>query len=550
MVLSVRFSSGDRALRIRLGISTVGALLALMVVAPAGAAPRFVPGELLVRFEVGAGAAVQDETVRARRARVERALPLRGLKLVRLPADTSVAEAIASFERDPDVLYAQPNHVYEVTRFPNDPGFEHLWGLHNVGQAVNGVSGIADADVDAPEAWDLTIGSANVVVAVVDTGMDYTHPDLAPNVGAVRGWDFVANDNAPLEEPGRNGDDAYGHGTHVAGTIGARGNNAIGVTGMSWNVSLMALRAADSRGVLTDDRVVAAFDYARANGARVVNGSFGGPAFSRAILDSITAAPNALFVFAAGNGDGDNDDAGDDNDAVPQYPCAYPASNIVCVAATGFTDRLADFSNFGATTVDLAAPGVDIVSTLPNGEYGIGSGTSMATPQVSGIAALVLSDNPSLSTAALRSALLAGVDRNPSLVGSLATDGRTNALRALEAARAMSAPPPPPPPPPPLVTPPAPPPPAVAPRDTVAPNTRMTRAPARRTTSRTARFRFVSSERGSTFRCKLDRRAWRACSSPKTYRNLRPGWHTVRIRARDAAGNTDATPALRRWRIV
>jgi subtilisin family serine protease len=375
--------------------------------------------------------------------------------------------------------------------------------------------------------------------------MDYTHADLAPNVGAVRGWDFVGGDNAPLEEdpPGSRGDDADGHGTHVAGTIGAQGDNRVGVTGVSWDVSLMALRAADVDGQLTDDRIVAAFAYARANGARVVNGSFGGPGFSRAVLDAVNAAPNVLFIFASGNGGPDG--IGDDNDVTPDYPCAYAAQNIICVAATGFADGLADFSNYGVTTVDLAAPGVGIASTLPNNGYGSGDGTSMATPHVSGVAALVFAAYPALSVGEVREAILAGVDKLPSLTRAVATGGRLNAARAVAFAAPQQVMPPPPPPPPPLLPPPPPP-----PVDRVAPQTTITRAPARRTTSRIARFRFVSSEAGSRFQCKLDRGLWRACRSPKAYRYLRRGWHTVRIRARDAAGNVDRTPAVRTWRIV
>ena len=556
-------SSGDGVLRIRLFISAVAAFLALAVAAPAGAAPRFVPGELLVRFQGGAGAAAQADTLGAKGARIARSLPLRGLKLVRLPAGASVAEAIAAFDRDPDVLYAQPNFVYEVVKTPNDPLFGNLWALNQT----------SDVDIDAPEAWDVTTGSADVTVAVVDTGVDYNHPDLVANawsnpgetpsdgvdndgngrIDDARGWDFVGDDSAPLDE--------NGHGSHAAGTIGARGDNLTGVVGVNWHVSLMSVRAGDADGELTDERIVRAFEYARAEGARVVNGSFGGPQTSPAVLDSINAAPNVLFVFAAGNGGKDR--KGDNNDSSPVYPCNFQASNVVCVAATGSLDSLADFSNYGATSVDVAAPGVGIQSTVPGGMYGWGNGTSMAAPHVAGVAALVLAAKPGLSAGGVGEAILTSADRLAALTGKVATGGRLNAAVAVATAQSMtelgSPPPPPPPSPPPPPPAPVPPPPAPLPPpppppprviDTRAPNTTITRAPARRTTSRTARFRFVSSEAGSTFRCKLDRRVWRACRSPRTYRYLRRGWHTVRIRARDAAGNVDRTPAVRTWRIV
>jgi thermitase len=542
--------SGDGALRIRHVVTALAALLALAAATPAAAAPRFVPDELLVRFEADADQAAQADTVAVRGARIQRSLPLQGLKLLRLPPGASVAAAKAAFERDADVLYAEPNYVYETAQFPNDQYFVDLWGLHSA----------SDVDVDAPEAWGTTTGSRDITVAVVDTGVDYIHPDLAANIWAnaletangrdddgngyvddVRGWDFVAGDSAPA--------DPNGHGTHVAGTIGAQGNNVTGVVGLNWDVGLMALRAADSSGSLQTDRVVQALDYAGRNGADIVNGSFGAPFPSDAIRDVIARYPNVVYVFAAGND-------GTDNDAVPTYPCNYPAPNIICVAATTKSDARASFSNFGATTVDLGAPGEEILSTVPSAGYAWGDGTSMATPHVAGAAALALAAKPTLSATAVRDAILASVDPLATLTGSVATGGRLNAARTVSTAIAWQQTTPPPTGPPPAVTPPPPPsatpaPPAtLLPADTVAPHTRITRAPARRTTSRTARFRFLSSERGSTFRCKLDRRAWRACRSPKTYRSLRRGWHTVRIRARDAAGNADATPALRRWRIV
>jgi subtilisin family serine protease len=217
--------------------------------------------------------------------------------------------------------------------------FGELWGLQQP----------SDHDIDAPEAWDQTTGSSAVKVAVVDTGVAYDHPDLAPNM--LPGHDFYGNDNDPRDE--------NGHGTHVAGTIGARGNNGIGVTGVNWNVSLIPVRVLGPDGGGTVETVTNGFAYAVAQGAKVVNASLGGGGYSQTVKDAIdAAATTTLFVVAAGN-------AADDNDDFPTYPCSYTSPNLICVAATDKTDALADFSNIGATSVDLAAPGTDILSTWP-----------------------------------------------------------------------------------------------------------------------------------------------------------------------------------------
>ncbi|MBI4728333.1 MAG: S8 family serine peptidase [Acidobacteria bacterium] len=344
---------------------------------PAGEARPFIPGEVVVRYRAGIPTAARGAARLAARSRLAKAFPSAGLELVRFSAESSVAAAVAALERRPEVLYAEPNYRYRATAdVPDDPLFGDLWGLSNTGQAVVGVAGTPGADVDAPGAWALTTGSPDVVVAVVDTGVDVDHPDLASNIwtnpGEMgdgkesngrdddgngyaddwRGWDWVSGDNEPR--------DLHGHGTHVAGTIAARGNDSSGVAGVTWSSKIMPLRVLDESGSGANADIAAAFAYAGAMGARVVNASFAGPDLSQAMADAIAGAPASLFVVAAGN-----EGANNDSPSTPSYPCDHVAPNLVCVAATDQRDRLAGFSNYGTRSVDLAAPGVMILSAQP-----------------------------------------------------------------------------------------------------------------------------------------------------------------------------------------
>jgi thermitase len=437
--------------RLRTAIAASCALLLCAPIGARGAEPGgpTTPGSLpvtrvLVRFASDASPA-QRADMRAR-ADVERdaTLAVRGLELVDPEPGVSVGAAVADLERMDGVLYAEPDGFVRQTATPDDPLLGWEWGL---------------AAIRAPEAWDVTTGSAQVTVAVVDTGIDAAHPDLSPNLwtnpgesGAgratngvdddgngriddVHGWDFVDGDAQPQ--------DGNGHGTHVSGTIAARGNDGTGVAGVNWTAGLMPLRVLgnDGSGYVSD--AVTAYAYAARNGARVVNASLGGDRFSRAEHDAIAAAPNTLFVVAAGND-------GADADTTPAYPCDYDLANVVCVAASDRDDALADFSNYGVRNVDLAAPGVDIASTWPGGQYALMDGTSMATPHVAGAAALLLAHDGGLTVAGLRAALLSSAHPSPALAGLVATGGR------LDVAAALSVPPAPP-------APPAPPPPATAP---------------------------------------------------------------------------------------
>ena len=271
-----------------------------------------------------------------------------------------------------------PDYLRFATLVPNDPDFGSQWALHNTGQT----GGSSDADVDGPEAWELVTGNRDVIVAVMDTGVQYDHADLAANMwtngSGQYGYDFVDDDPDPMDVTGSHNP---GHGTHIAGIIGATGSNDRGMTGVCWNVRIMALRFLDEVGRGVDSDAIAAIRYATDNGANVVNMSFGssggfngGPFYSE-----INRAGTKGVIFVAAAGNGGSDEVGDDNDLFAHYPSGFALDNIIAVAASDASDKLGTFSNFGAMSVDLAAPGVSIFSTLPSQSYGRISGTSMAT---------------------------------------------------------------------------------------------------------------------------------------------------------------------------
>lgn len=352
-----------------------------------------------------------------------------GITHARVTGNQTINQALSSLARDPNVEFAEPNFILSSQLVPNDPRFNQLWGLNNTAAPA--------ADVSGPEAWDVQTGT-DVIVAVIDTGIRFNHGDLRNNIwinpneipnngidddnnGYVddwRGWDFVNNDNHPM-------DDAS-HGTHVSGTIAAEGNNNLGVVGVNWRARIMPLKFLDATGQGTTANAISAIEYAVANGAKVSNHSWGGTGFSTALSNALAAANAAghLVVAASGN-------SGNNSDITPIYPAAHNLPNIISVAATTQTDGLATFSNFGPTSVDLGAPGVNIMSTLPNGQYGSLDGTSMAAPFVSGAAALLLAQNPSLTAADIKAALLSSVDTINSLSGTTVTGGRLNIASAL-----------------------------------------------------------------------------------------------------------------------
>ena len=418
--------------------------------------PEFVPGEALVRFKKGRafegvaqlavpnndasvqaypksgtqGLASSTEQVRVDIERFEGSDLVDGLRIARMAPDNT-AKAVAAFQAREDVLYAEPNYVLHGDLTPNDPNFGSLYGMTKIG---------------APQAWDITTGSNSVVVGVIDEGIDISHPDLLANIwtnpspgsiagisGDLHGYNFRDNTGTiPAES----------HATHVAGTIGAVGNNSQGVVGVNWQVGLMSLRfISEATNSGTDADAIKAYNYAKqmrdlwvsssgTKGAniRALNASYGGGGYSQASADALTAVGQSgiLFVAAAGND-------GTDNDAHPHYPSNYSLVNVISVAATNSTDTLAGFSNFGARSVMLGAPGVVIYSTLPGNSYGNLSGTSMATPHVTGAAALLCAANPNLSVNQLRALLSFNGDQVPALQGRSLTGRRLNVFKSLQA---------------------------------------------------------------------------------------------------------------------
>ncbi len=429
----------DRRVFLRFAVTTLLGLLVVIAASPLGAAPGggagapFVPGEVLLQFRAGTDAATQGH-VRAALGATTLHTFASSAQHWRLAPGMTVAQALDRLRANPQVAYAEPNYMLSAAVTPDDPRYPELWGLNNTGQT----GGSADADIDADMAWGVSTGSPNVVVGVIDTGIDYNHPDLAANVWTnpgeiagngidddgngyvddIHGWDFVNNDNDPFDD--------HGHGTHVSGTITGIGNNGIGVAGVAWHVKVMALKFLDSGGSGSTANAVLAVDYANSMHVDLTSNSWGGGSFSQALYDAIARA-NALdiaFVAAAGNN-------GVDNDTSPHYPCSYNLPNVISVAATDDADQLASFSNWGAVSVDLAAPGVDILSTLPGNSYGLLSGTSMATPHVSGTCALIRSVSPHIPVAQLKNVLLNAVDHIPAVNGKVFSNGRLNAFFAI-----------------------------------------------------------------------------------------------------------------------
>ncbi|MFN7649163.1 MAG: S8 family serine peptidase, partial [Acidobacteriota bacterium] len=395
-------------------------------------------GQILIKPKLTAASSLLQALHRTHGATVARVFARLGnIQLLRLPGGINVEQALALYRANPLVELAEPDYLVSIDQtqtLPNDASFTQLWGLHNTGQT----GGTANADINAPEAWSLRTSASSIIVGVVDTGVDYNHPDLAANMWTNPGE--IPNNSIDDDNNGYI-DDVYGinaitntgnpmddnsHGTHVAGTIGAIGNNGIGVTGVAWNVKLMALKFLSAGGSGSSSDAIKCIEYALTKGVHILSNSWSGGGFSQTLYDAINSAKNqgVLFVAAAGN-------ASSNNDSGPTYPGSFDLPNVVAVAATDANDAQAGYSNYGYRRVHLAAPGSGIYSTLPGNQYGLKSGTSMATPHVAGALALLKAQFPALAYDELIRRLLLATDARSNLDQTTFSGGRLNLYRAL-----------------------------------------------------------------------------------------------------------------------
>jgi len=415
---------------------TVQALPGETAVAKASAKPasaaqaqvaNYRPNEVLIKFKSTVSAQAVNSVLTDVGITVVQQFDEIGVRKYTISGNKSVLQAVKECSQSGNVEYAEPNYIYKASVIPNDPRFSQLYGMTKIG---------------APQAWDKQTGSKSVIVGVIDTGTDTDHDDLKANIWAnpgetgggkenngvdddgngfvddVHGWDFINNDNNPFDD--------NDHGSHTSGTIGAVGNNNEGVVGVNWNVSIMPLKFLAANGSGTTDDAVEAIIYGSNNGAKVLSNSWGGGGRSQALEDAIKFAKDhgVLFVAAAGNESSNNDSA-------PTYPANYEVANVISVAASTESDNIAGFSNWGKKTVHLAAPGNNIVSTIARSRYASLSGTSMATPHVSGAAALVWAEYPSLTMNQVKIRLLGSVDRSSTWASRVISGGRLNVNKAL-----------------------------------------------------------------------------------------------------------------------
>jgi thermitase len=399
--------------------------------------PAYQDGVVLVGFDKSTSQQQQVAEVAGAGATDTRTIGV-GVHILHVPPG-QVLSAAHRLATQPGIRYAEPDYIEYESGVPNDPSFGLQWGYQNTGQTVNNISGTPGADEHAVQAWNITTGSRSIVIGEADTGVDYTHPDLAANIwsnpggvggcaAGTHGYNVISSTCDPMDD-----DTVYGgHGTHVAGILGAVGNNRTGVTGVNWTTTILPVKWVSSSGAATTSNLIIGLDWllkAKQAGVnvRVVNDSNTLAAPSQALSDEIDllGGNGILFVTAASNFGANND-----NPALRRYPCGFERPTEICVTATNQQDQLPTWANYGPTTVDLAAPGNNVYSTLRNATYGYINGTSMASPQVAGAAALILSVQE-MSPQALKADILENVDPLPSLSGLVRTGGRLDICRAV-----------------------------------------------------------------------------------------------------------------------
>ncbi|WP_373998604.1 S8 family serine peptidase [Bdellovibrio bacteriovorus] len=393
----------------------------LLIGANAFAAPaESVPGEYVVKLKDSVSAKSSINVLSAQLGSyIKDTIPGQNIVVIKRPVFEIQSNVVKSLSENPIVDIVEPNYIYRINKTPNDPMLGQLWGLKNSGQQDSERrAGIAGVDIGAEQAWDITTGSKDVVVAVIDTGVDYNHPDLVGNmwtneaeangkpgvdddgngiVDDIHGANFV-NANAPTGNPL----DDHGHGSHCSGTIGGTGDDGKGIVGVAWNVRIMGIKFLSASGSGSLDGALKGIDYATKMGAKIMSNSWGGGGYSETLKQAIerSNAAGALFVAAAGN-------ESNNNDASPTYPATYDVPNVLSVAAVDNRGQIASFSNYGKTKVHVGAPGVNIVSSITGGKYDSWSGTSMATPHVSGMAVLLASNEPNLTALEMKERIIA-----------------------------------------------------------------------------------------------------------------------------------------------
>lgn len=405
--------------------------------------PESVPGEYIVKLKDNASAYSSLNLLSQQLGSyVKDTIPGQNVVVIKRPVFEIQSNVLKTLRQNPMVEIVEPNYIYRINKTPNDPLLGRLWGLINAGQQDSDrKAGIAGTDISAERAWDITTGSKDVIVAVIDTGVDYTHEDLKNNMwtneAELNGTTGVDDDGNGIVDdiygasfvdaakPTGNPLDDHGHGSHCSGTIGASGDDGKGIVGVAWNVRIMGIKFLSATGSGSLDGALKSIDYATRMGARILSNSWGGGSYSETLKQAIerSHAAGALFVAAAGN-------ESNNNDANPTYPATYDVPNVLSVAAVDNRGQIASFSNYGKTKVHVGAPGVNIYSSIIKGGYDSWSGTSMATPHVSGIAVLLASHEPQLTNVEMKQRIIATSKPVPGLRGK-ARGGMVNAYAML-----------------------------------------------------------------------------------------------------------------------